>query len=168
MPSSLTCQRAQFSLPPELHYLNTAYMAPLPRTAQQAGIEAIARKANPTTISAPEFFEATSEVRRLFAEIISGQAERVAIVPAVSYGIATAARNTSIVRGQNIVVSAEQFPSNVYTWRKLAAASGATLRVVQPPSNFDRRGSEWNSRLLEAIDAGTALIALPHVHWTDG
>ncbi len=29
-------------------------------------------------------------------------------------------------------------------------------------------GEGWNSRIIEAIDADTALVALPHVHWTDG
>jgi selenocysteine lyase/cysteine desulfurase len=86
----------------------------------------------------------------------------------VSYGIATAARNTPLARGQNIVVCAEQFPSNIYTWRRAARKSGAELRVVAAPDRENGRGVEWNARVLESIDVHTAIVSLPHVHWTDG
>jgi selenocysteine lyase/cysteine desulfurase len=39
---------------------------------------------------------------------------------------------------------------------------------VAPPAVAQQRAQEWNARLLEAIDADTALVALPQVHWTDG
>ena len=167
---SLTCQRAAFSLPQGVHYLNCAYMSPLPRVVQEAGIAGIARKADPSSgIKTADFFAESVEVRRLFATLIhADDAGRIAIIPAVSYGIATAARNTPIAAGQNIVVSAEQFPSNVYAWRKVAGRSGAVLRVAAAPQSGEARGAAWNARVLEAIDADTAVVALPHVHWTDG
>jgi hypothetical protein len=34
----LECQRKFFSLPHDLHYLNCAYMSPLPRSVEEAGI----------------------------------------------------------------------------------------------------------------------------------
>ena len=77
----LTCQSAAFSLPPDLHYLNCAYMGPLPRVAQQDGIAAIARKGNPHTIVAADFFTEASEARRLFAQLVNADAARVAIIP---------------------------------------------------------------------------------------
>jgi selenocysteine lyase/cysteine desulfurase len=166
----IDCQRAAFSLPPGVHYLNCAYMGPLPRVAQEAGVAAVMRKADPgSRIVAADFFGESSEARRLFAAVIHADDDsRIAIIPAVSYGIATAARNTPLAAGQNIVVCAEQFPSNVYTWRKAAKRSGAELRVVAAPDRAKRRGAEWNARVLGAIDAGTAIVSLPHVHWTDG
>ena len=131
---SLACQRAAFSLPPGLHYLNCAYMGPLPRAAQEAGIAGIRRKADPSGIGAEDFFTDSAEVRRLFARIIhADDPARIAIIPAVSYAVATAARNTAVAAGQNIVVSAEQFPSNFYAWRTVARKSGAELRVVAAP-----------------------------------
>jgi selenocysteine lyase/cysteine desulfurase len=164
---SLTCQSAAFSLPPGLHYLNCAYMGPLPRESQQAGIAAIARKGNPSTIVPADFFSESEEVRRLFAELINGDSSRVAIIPAVSYGVATVARNTPIERGQNIVVVGEDFPSDVYGWRKSARKAAAELRVIAPPEGANR-GAAWNELVLAAIDQHTAVVALPHVHWTDG
>jgi selenocysteine lyase/cysteine desulfurase len=142
-------------------------MGPLPRASQDAGIAAIARKGNPSTITPADFFTEASEARRLFAQLINGDAARVAIIPAVSYGVATVARNTPVARGQNVVVIGEDFPSNMYAWRKVATRSTAELRVVPPPDG-SRRGAEWNARLLDAIDGNTAVVAVPHVHWSDG
>jgi selenocysteine lyase/cysteine desulfurase len=142
-------------------------MGPLPRASQDAGIAAIARKGNPTTIVAADFFTEAAEARRLFAQLVNADATRVAIIPAASYGLATVARNTPLTAGQNVVVVAEDFPSSMYTWRKATKRSRSELRVVEPPSG-DRRGAEWNTRLLEAIDRNTAVVSIPHVHWTDG
>jgi selenocysteine lyase/cysteine desulfurase len=164
----LTCQRDLFSLTADGHYLNCAYMGPLPRSAQEAGIVGVRRKADPATITPADFFTEADVVRERFARLVNApDPQRVAIVPSASYGLSTVARNTALRRGQNVVVLHDQFPSNVYPWRRLTRESGAELRTVAPPDG-GARGAGWNERLLEAIDADTALVALPHVHWTDG
>lgn len=164
----LECQKHGFSIPEGRHYLNCAYMGPLSRRVQAAGAEGIRRKADPSGITARDFFDESDEVRRLFAQLLGARdATRVAILPAVSYGTATIARNTRVWRGQNIVIAGEQFPSNVYAWRALCPNHDASLRVVPAPES-ERRAEAWSASLIEAIDADTALVALPHVHWTDG
>lgn len=169
MEQTLQCQRQEFSLPADLHYLNCAYMGPLSRRTQQAGVVGIARKANPSQVTARDFFAETDEVRERFARLINaGEPQRIAIIPAASYGIAVVARNTVLMRGQNMVISGEQFPSNVYAWRELARRQNVELRTVKRPDSAQSAGAEWNARILEAINDDTALVALPHVHWTDG
>ena len=167
--SVLACQRAEFDLPEGLHYLNCAYMGPISRKVQEAGVAGVRLKANPSRIVAADFFAGANRVRALFARIINAaDPQRIAIIPAASYGIATAARNLRVEAGQNIVISAEQFPSNTYAWRQLARHHQLELRTIAPPSSPERRGAEWNARVLDAIDSATAVVALPHVHWTDG
>ncbi len=167
--TELACQRSAFSLPHGLHYLNCAYMAPLPVVAEQAGVEGVRRKRDPTSISARDFYESGLEARRRFAALVNAEgAERIALLPGAAYGVAIAARNLSASVGQNLVVTHEQFPGNVYAWRRVAAESGAQVRVVAPPPGGPGRGRAWNERLLDAIDASTAVVAVPHVHWTDG
>jgi selenocysteine lyase/cysteine desulfurase len=144
-------------------------MGPISRKVQDAGITGVRLKANPSRIVAADFFAGANRVRALFARLINApDPQRSAIIPAASYGIATAARNLRVEAKQNIVISAEQFPSNTYAWRALARRHQLELRTVAPPSNSEVRGAEWNSRVLDAIDAATAVVALPHVHWTDG
>ncbi len=163
----LRCQKAQFSLPDGLHYLNCAYMAPLSKDVEAAGVVGVRKKSNPSAIFEADFFEDNNVIRERFARLINvSDPLRVAIFPAVSYGIAVAASNTPAARGQNIVIAGEQFPSNVYAWWRHRDA-GAELRVVARPQG-DQVSASWNADVLEAIDGQTAIVALAHVHWTDG
>ncbi|MCG6956482.1 MAG: aminotransferase class V-fold PLP-dependent enzyme [Gemmatimonadetes bacterium] len=168
MSDALTCQRDAFGLPEDLHYLNCAYMGPLPTVSEEAGIEGIRRKRVPVSIHPPDFFETSDELRRLFADLV-GEADptRVAIGPGVSYGIAVAARNLPVGRGQNVVLTHEQFPGNVHAWTRAAREAGGEVRFATPPAG-PGRGQAWNENLLEQIDNATAVVAVPHVHWTDG
>jgi selenocysteine lyase/cysteine desulfurase len=164
----LTCQREAFSLPEELHYLNCAYMGPLPRVTEEAGIRAIRSKRVPSQIAPGDFFETSDRLRTLFAGVLGvADAQRVAILPGVSYGVAVAARNLPMQAGQNVVMTHEQFPGNVHAWTRKAREAGGRTRFVEPPDGA-RRGAAWNGRILEAIDGDTAIVALPQVHWTDG
>jgi len=168
MSDALECRRGDFQLARDYHYFNCAYMGPLPRASEEAGVEAIRKKRMPTAIVPPDAFWETDRLRELFAELVGvTDPARVAIQPGVSYGVATAARNLPVSAGQNLVLTHEQFPGNVYSWRKVAAESGAELRMVAPAEGRER-GRSWNERLLEAIDANTAVVAVPNVHWTDG
>jgi len=167
--TALGCQRHLFSIPESVHFLNCAYMGPLPRSAEEAGVRGVRRRAVPTDFAASDFFEDSDRVRGLFARAIgSDEPQRVAIQPSASYGVAVAAKNLPCSAGQSIVVAGEQFPSNVYAWRRLAGASGARLRTVASPVAEPPRAEAWNAAILDAIDASTAIVALPQVHWTDG
>lgn len=164
----LDCRRQEFTLPPGTHYLNCAYMGPLSERVVLAGIAGIRRKCAPHRITPRDFFADGESARRLFAALLgASDPTRVAIIPAVSYGIATVARNETCRPGQTIVVAGEQFPSNVHAWRRLADRTGAELRTIVAPDS-GRRGEAWNTAVLDAIDARTAIVALPQVHWTDG
>jgi len=164
----LTCQRDLVHLPDGLHYLNCAYMGPLLKSVEEAGIAGIRVRRDPTSITAGDFFAGADRARALFGRLVSCPAERVAVVPSVSYAMATVARNLDLAPGRNVVVARGQFPSNVYAWRRACADTGAELRTIDPPDAAAGRGEGWNARLLEAIDGATALVALGNVHWADG
>lgn len=167
MPTSLDCQKAAFQLPPELHYLNCAYMSPLAHAVEDAVVAGLRSKRDPSSVTPADFFATAERARDLFGRLVSGEAERVALLPAVSYGVATAARNLEVGRGQQIVVLGEQFPGNVYSWRRLATERGARVVTVERPAGA-APGAAWNEALLDAIDGDTAVVAVPTVHWTDG
>jgi selenocysteine lyase/cysteine desulfurase len=162
----MECQRHLFSLPEDQHYLNCAYMSPLLRSVEAAGIAGLRRKTNPAGLVPGDFFDETQELRYHFARLVHTRAERVALVPAVSYGMAIASHNTRLRRGQSVVLPAEEFPSNVYAWMSQCQHSGARLRFVERPDPAST--ASWTVRLLEAIDHNTAVVTLSTVHWTDG
>jgi selenocysteine lyase/cysteine desulfurase len=159
----LSSQRHLFDVPDEVCYLNCSYMSPQLRTVREAGESALALKSHPWQVTPADFFDESERARELFAQIIGGDAEGVAVLPSVSYGMAVATANVSVRRGQSIVVLAEQFPSNIYPWRELAKQRGARLVTVPRPTDHD-----WTPALLECMDESTAVVATPNVHWTDG
>ena len=165
---ALDCQRSNFELPDNAHYLNCAYMSPLATRVIDAGIRAVRSKAVPTTIGPSDFFTGADRARSSFARLIGAEApERVAIIPATSYAVATCARNLDLGAGQNVVTIQEQFPGNVYTWRSMAQKTGVEVRTVKAPDG-EHRGQRWNERILEAIDESTTVVSIGSVHWTDG
>ncbi len=162
--------RHLFDIPPLVHYLNCAYMAPLAAPVLEAGRDGMFRKVHPWEISAPDFFNQVEELRRAFARLIGSacRGERVAVLPSVSYGFATVMQNVQARPGQKIVSVAEAFPSGVYTWQRLAREKDLQLELIAPPMEGPGRGQAWNEALLDAIDERTVLVSVPPVHWTDG
>jgi len=168
-PEALSRQTHGFHIPAGVHYLNCAFMSPLLREVEEAGIEGMRRKRTPFETTPRDFFEDSDRLRDAFASLIGApDPERVAIVPSVSYGITTVARNLNPPRGSNVVILAEQFPSNVYPWRRLADERELVLRTVEAPVTAGSRGAAWNEALLEAINSSTSVVAVPLYHWMDG
>ncbi len=164
----LTCQRDAFSLPRDVHFLNCAYMSPLPKRVEMAGHAGIDRKRAPHDIRERDFFGDGDHVRQLFARLINAESpSRIAIVPSASYGLGVAMHNTRLAPGQNVIVAGEQFPSNVYGWRRLCAETGGELRTVARPTTVPL-AEHWSAGIAGAIDDRTALVAIGAVHWTDG
>ena len=162
-------QKAKFSIPPSVTYLNCAYMSPLMKQVEQAGIQGMQRKRNPLSVSSEDFFTDTELLRKEYARLIRvDDPKRIVVIPSASYGLSTVARNVRLEKGNRIVLIHQEFPSNMYPWMRLAADSGADLHVVTPPEDLRDRGKIWNHRLLESITPQTRLIAMGHVHWADG
>ena len=150
----LTCQRHLFDVPDDVAYLNCAYMSPLMKPVIAVGATALARKAHPWELTADKFFTGADEFRATAAQLLDCSGDCIAIVPSASYGIATAARNLSLHKGQAILVLAEQFPSNYYSWERLAQANGASLKVVPWPQDHD-----WTAAVLNSLTADVAVAA---------
>jgi selenocysteine lyase/cysteine desulfurase len=159
----IPCQRHFFEIPDDVAYLNCAYMSPLMKAAVEAGNTGLARKLHPWEITPDKFFSGAEEFRTTAAQLLDAPADCVAIVSSASYGVATAALNLLISKGQKILVLDEQFPSNYYPWQRLAEDRGAALKVVAWPEDGD-----WTTAVLNALTDDVAIAALPNVQWTSG
>ena len=162
-PKLIPSQRDLFEIPDGITFLNCANLSPQLRTVTAAGLNSTRAKASAWEITPPDWFTNIEILRELAAQVLNADAESIALVPSVSYGIAIAAANVRVERGQSIVVLHEEFSSNVYAWRELARKREATVRTVER-----RTGQTWTQALLDAIDASTAVVAVPQCHWTDG
>lgn len=168
----LTCQKDKFSLPVNEIFLNCATMAPLMKSTEIAGIEAIKVKSDPKRISQDTFFESNQTLKNSCAKLVNASADRIALIPAASYGMAIIAKNLAtkkgLKHGNHIILVQDEFPSDVYAWDEVCAHKGLRIRTIAPPDNMDDRGKVWNQRLIEAINTETCLVAISPVHWADG
>ncbi len=156
-------QRDRFQIPADVHYLNCGYMSPLAIEVSDAIEAGAALKTTPWIYKPADFFSHAEAFRDRAAAIIGADANAVAIIPSASYGLAVAARNVPLKAGQQIIVLADQFPSNLYIWRERAAETGARIITVQR-----LEGAAWTGAVLNAINADTAIVAVPNNHWADG
>lgn len=169
----LTCQKDQFDLPTDVHYLNASTMGANLYSAMEAGQRAILQKSEPQRITSTDFFTNARHTRQLFSDLIhANDPERIALIPAVSYGMATVAKNLvrkpGLRAGQQILLVDEEFPSDVYAWEEVCAEKGLVINTIAAPDALTNRGETWNADLLAAISDNTALVVVCHAHWTDG
>jgi selenocysteine lyase/cysteine desulfurase len=163
MNDRIANQRHLFEIPDDVAYFNLASLAPQLRSVRAAGAEALEARAAPWRIATGEWFDGVEQMRALFARVIEADADGVAIIPATSYGLAIAARNATARPGDRILLTAEDYPSTVYTWRAFAAQTGAEISTVA------RRGGEsWTDAVLAGIDERVCVVSVPNVRWTDG
>lgn len=156
-------QRHLFNIPAEVTYLNCAGISPQLNAVTQAGKTALQKKSQPWGISSKEWFEDPEMLRKLAAEVMQVEDSHVALIPSASYGLALAANNVPVKKGQSIVLLEQQYPSNVYAWISLAESASAKIKTV---SKTD--AESWTEQLVAAIDADTAVVAVPNCHWIDG
>ncbi|MBD3732692.1 MAG: aminotransferase class V-fold PLP-dependent enzyme [Sphingopyxis sp.] len=163
MPN-LSC-RALFDIPDDVAYFNTAYNAPLLRASRDALVCAAGAKLRPWERAPADFFADAETLRDVSAALFGTAAENFAIVPAASYGISTAARilEPRLQAGDHILAAAQEFPSNIFPWQRIAAERGAAIRTAGRPADGD-----WTRAVLAALDPSVRIAALSACHWTDG
>ena len=162
-PRPLPVQRELFDIPDDVAYFNCASLAPLLKAAVEAGAAASSRRARPWLIGEDDWFTEAEERRALFSRLAGLDPEGVALVPTTSYGLAVAAANLDARPGQRVLVMADDYPSNRYTWQRFARRTGTELVVVER-----RDGRSWGEAVLQALDERTAVVTVLATHWTDG
>lgn len=161
----LSSQRDLFDIPEDVAYFNCAYNAPLLNASRDRLIAGVRTKSHPWERTAQSFFEEADVIRRLCADIFGGDSDGYAVVPAASYGISTAARaiEPTLRSGDRIIVIAEEFPSNVLPWRRVAKETGAVVETVSPNDDGD-----LSSAILARIRPEVKVVSISPCHWTNG
>jgi selenocysteine lyase/cysteine desulfurase len=158
--------REEFDIPRDVCYLNAAYMTPQPGRVLKAAIKGAERRANAWELAPADFFSEVEVLRSAFARQVTCPADNIAIVPSAGYGAAVAAKNIPIKNNGVILVLGDQFPSNYYSWHRLAQSTGAEIHVVRRSDD-----NNWTSAILESIDTfgeRIQIAALEQHHWATG
>lgn len=161
----LTSQRHLFDIPDDIAYFNCAYNSPQLNESRRRLLAGVDTKSHPWQRTPASFFDDAEQIRRLSADILGGDADGYAIVPAASYGVSTAARaiEPHLRAGDQILVIAEEFPSNVLPWKRVVWETGAVLTTVPTPLQ-----DTWTQAILDHITRDVKVVAISTCHWTNG
>ena len=125
-------------------------------------------KRNPIEIKPVDFFTGLVGVREKFGRMVNCAPLQVAFMPSVSYGMNSVITNIPFEAGQHALTISEEFPSCYYTAQRWCNTHGAELRVVVRKEDVPEKAKDWNERILEAIETGTAFVVMASVHWMNG
>ncbi|MBW3543615.1 MAG: aminotransferase class V-fold PLP-dependent enzyme, partial [Planctomycetes bacterium] len=143
-----------------LAYFDHAAVAPLPRSTAAAVIEWANSASADGVTDWPRWRQEVEAARRLGAELLSADADEIALIHNTTEGVNLVAEGFPWRPGDNVVVPACEFPSNLYPWQNLAAR-GVEARLV-PAEN------ERLDRLADACDERTRIVAASWVGYATG
>lgn len=165
----MECQKSKFMIPDGVSYLNCANVSPLMTQTANQGKAAIKLRQQPFKIQLDDWFKPVDDLKKSFSKLISCENhQRVALIPSVSYGIASVSKNIKFNKEDEIVLVSEQYPSNYYSWLEISKSIGCSIKVIKPSQFGNEKGESWNANILKAIGKRTKVVALANVHWADG
>jgi len=163
----LPSQRTLFDIPRDICYLNAASYSPLPIRTLEAGRAAVGRKGQPWTLESSFANQQHERARTAAARLINAGISDIALIPSISYGVATAAKILTIARGTRVLVLENDHSSPVLEWHARAEAQGFIVETIKQPVDGD-----WTSAVLESIErtgaSPVSLASISSVHWSDG
>ena len=163
----LPSQRALFEIPRDICYLNAASWSPLPLATQEAGRAAVGRKGMPWNLDGAFANHQHERAREAASRLINADADDIALISSVGYGVAVAAKILSVPRGSRVVVLQDDHSSPVLEWQTRAEAQGFTIETVPQPEDGD-----WTAAILAVVErpgvAPVGLASISSVHWSDG
>jgi selenocysteine lyase/cysteine desulfurase len=163
----LPSQRALFQMPRDVCYLNAASYSPLPLRTLEAGRAAVLRKGTPWTLDSAFANRQHERARAAAARLVNADACDIALIPSVSYGVATAAKGLSVERGSRVLVLEDDHSSPVLEWHARAEAQTFAVETIRRPDDGD-----WTAAVLACIERSGAppvsLASISSVHWSDG
>jgi cysteine desulfurase/selenocysteine lyase len=154
--------RAQMPIADRLAYFDHAAVAPLPGPTRQAIQAWLAEATEQGDIAWPRWAGRVEELRTAVAAMIGADAAEIGLVPNTTTGISLVAEGYHWSEGDNVVILANEFPSNQYPWMNLASRGVETRRVPV------EGGVVSLDRLAAACDSRTRIVSVSWVGFASG
>jgi selenocysteine lyase/cysteine desulfurase len=161
--------RARFLVPKDLNFLNAANLCP----SSLASVEALEKamrgyEAGPTPEARNELFSrGKEESRKLLAEALRVTPEEIVITRNTTEGNNLVSSGLDLKAGDEVVVWADNHPSNLNAWRTKAERFGFT--VVTAPLVQSHPGTDGYVDLFTKLfTPRTKLVAITHVNSNSG
>ncbi len=138
----------------EVTYLNCAAQSPLPNVTVEAMREAIGIKTLPNRMPDMLLFELPNRAREAVAPIIGVPANEIFLGSGMSHGSNAAAHGFPWTPGDEVILTANEFPANIYIWGNAARRAGARAIHVRGTG----RGATTREVLAAVTDRTRAIM----------
>ena len=143
-------------------YLDHAAVAPIPQSAAEA-IEGWSRTALlDGDTNWLDWSQRIEQIRQRSANLVHAHASEIALVPNTTAGVNIVAAGIPWQSGDNVVIAANEFPTNQYPWINLETIGVEVRRV--PPEGFVIDPN----RIADACDGRTRIVSLSWVGYASG
>lgn len=149
---------AEFPVRDKLVYLNHAAVSPLNRRSAEAMKRLADDCMNYGILHYSEWLAVYQGVRVAAARLLNAEADSIALMKNTSEGIATVAMGLDWKSGDRIVGFREEFPSNIYPWKRLEA-KGVEITWLSATDPLDR---------IDDACRGAKLLAISFVQFLTG
>lgn len=143
-------------------YFDHAAVSPLPEPVRNAIQSWCDEATEHGDLRWPRWAEEVESLRRDAAELTGAAPEEIALVRSTSHGIGIVAEGLPWREGDNVVLPADEFPSNQYPWLALAEQGVEVRRVPL------RDGRLELADLEAACDRRTRIVAISWVSYWGG
>ncbi len=162
LPAPWDAFRRRMPITESYAYFDHASVSPLPEPTTSA-LRAWCDEASLQGVTVWDVWSRRVEAtRRTAARLINATPDEIAFVPSTTYGITLVAEGFPWQPGDNVVLPAQEFPSNQYPWLNLQSRGVEARRV---PTIDERLKID---EVRQACDSRTRLIAVSWVGYGTG
>jgi selenocysteine lyase/cysteine desulfurase len=154
--------RADFPITAERTYLNSAYIAPVPRPVVQAGTEFLEHKAK-RPLEVGELLGGDGKLRSQFAQLINASPDEVGLLFSTAEGENIIAQGMDLQPGDNVVIDDLHYPTEFVLYRALEASKGIELRIAR-----HRNGAVDVTDFAPLVDRRTRIVSVAWVSHLNG
>ena len=160
----LRCEYAdEFPQREDIVYLNHAAVAPWPKRAVAAVTQFAEENAQQGAVDYRKWMQREHVLRAQLRDLLNAPSmEDIALLKNTSEALSTVAYGLRWRHGDNVVIAAQELPSNSIVWESLGRF-GVSVRVVAL-----EQGESPEEALFQACDRHTRLIAVSSVQYATG
>ncbi|HHJ36187.1 MAG TPA: aminotransferase class V-fold PLP-dependent enzyme [Gammaproteobacteria bacterium] len=152
-----------FQLDKNIVHLNHAAVGPWPVVTRDAVCAFARENASIGSQRYGEWMKTEQQLKQKMATLINARSlDEIAILKNTSEGLSLIAQGLTFKAGDNIVIPAEEFPSNKIVWQALASQS------VEVRSITIENSDEPEQVLIDAMDENTRLLSCSSVQFAHG
>ena len=154
--------RRQMPVTRDWAYLDHAAVAPISGPALAAVIDWARDIADDGDLHCGAWADSMGGLRRTAARMIGADQQEIALIHNTTEGISLVAEGFPWLDGDNIVIPADEFPTNQYPWMNLSDRGVETRRVPTDQGRLDL------DRLADACDARTRIVSVSWISFASG